>query len=104
MMNLSKNRWALVLLTAILVTGLFNITVASTAVATAGEQSIKVEVDNKLLAFDVSPFVEKGRVLVPARTLFDALGASVEWDEKSKTVTAIKGDTVVKLTIGSKIA
>ncbi|MDH7579136.1 MAG: ABC transporter substrate-binding protein, partial [Bacillota bacterium] len=28
----------------------------------------------------------------------------VEWDGKTKTATAIKGDTVVKLTIGSKIA
>ncbi|NPV28115.1 MAG: hypothetical protein HPY58_00380 [Firmicutes bacterium] len=103
-MNLPKSRFVLVLLTAMLVAGLLNITVAPAAIATPDKQAIKVEVDNKLLAFDVSPFIEKGRVLVPARTLFEALGASVEWDGKSKTVTAEKNDTVIKLTVGSKIA
>ena len=103
-MNLPKSRLVLALLTAMLVAGLLNITVAPAAAAAAGEQAIKVEVDERLLAFDVSPFVEKGRVLVPARTLFEALGASVEWDGKSKTVTAEKDDTVIKLTVGNKIA
>ncbi|MDH7578904.1 MAG: hypothetical protein QHH75_14065, partial [Bacillota bacterium] len=61
-MNLPKSRFVLVLLTAMLVAGLLNITMAPTAAAAADKQSIKVEVDNKLLAFDVSPFIEKGRV------------------------------------------
>lgn len=68
------------------------------------DQVVKVAVNDKLLTFDVQPLLEKGRVLVSARALCEAMGASVEWDGKTKTVTAKKGDTVAKITIGSKIA
>jgi len=102
-MNLLKSRLVvLVVLTALLVGGLLGGPGAPPAAA--NKQDVKVEVDNKLLAFDVSPFIEKGRVLVPVRALCEALGASVAWDGKTRTVTVKKGDTVVRLTIGSKIA
>ena len=39
--------------------------------------------------------------MVPLRAIFEALGASVEWDDATKTVTSVKGDTTVKLTIGN---
>jgi len=103
-MSLLKGRLVvLVLLAAMLVAGLLSVSGAPPAAAAAGDPAIKVEVDNKLLTFDVSPFIEKGRVLVPVRALCEALGASVAWDGKTRTVTVKKGDTVVKLTIGSKI-
>jgi peptide/nickel transport system substrate-binding protein len=72
----------------------------------ASEQAsqVKVAVNNEFLTFDIQPFIEKGRVLVPVRPLCEALGAAVEWDAKTRTVTAKKGDTVAKITIGSKIA
>ena len=41
-----------------------------------------------------------GRTLVPLRAIFEALGASVEWDQATKTVTSAMDDTTVKLTIG----
>lgn len=34
----------------------------------------------------------------------EALGASVEWNEETKTVTAVKDDTVITLKIGSDTA
>ena len=38
--------------------------------------------------------------MVPLRAIFEALGASVEWDDSTKTVTSERGDTKVSLTIG----
>lgn len=41
-----------------------------------------------------------GRTLVPLRAIFESLGASVEWDGKTKTVTSTLKDTTIRLTIG----
>ncbi|NPV90756.1 MAG: copper amine oxidase N-terminal domain-containing protein [Firmicutes bacterium] len=42
--------------------------------------------------------------MVPMRVIFEALGATVQWDDATKTVTATKDATVIKLTIGSETA
>jgi iron complex transport system substrate-binding protein len=44
--------------------------------------------------------MEKGRVLVPLRAIFEALGAEVRWDEKTRKVTGRKGTSTVELVIG----
>ena len=41
-----------------------------------------------------------GRTLVPLRAIFEALGASVEWDNATRTVTSKLGDTQIKLAVG----
>ena len=41
---------------------------------------------------------------MPVRYLGEALGANVDWDEVTKTVTVTKGDKSVVLVIGSTIA
>ncbi len=51
-------------------------------------------------ALDVPAQIIDSRTMVPLRAIFEALGASVEWDDATKTVTSTKGDTTVKLTIG----
>lgn len=51
---------------------------------------------------DAATFVENGRTYIPVRYLGDALGAQVEWNTATKTVTLKKGDVVVKLVIGNK--
>ena len=43
-----------------------------------------------------------GRTLLPLRSLFESLGAEVNWNAKSNTVIATKGSTKVELTINSK--
>lgn len=45
---------------------------------------IKVLVNGKPIIFDVAPKMSKNRTLVPARYVFEALGADVQWDEKQK--------------------
>ena len=60
---------------------------------------IKVLFNNKYLSFDVQPFIENSRTLVPLRAIFETLGAEVKWDGATKTVTAQKNGTEIKLVI-----
>jgi hypothetical protein len=50
------------------------------------------------------PVIQNGSLLVPLREIFEELGASVEWDETTKGIKAVKGKTVVQLTVGKKAA
>lgn len=52
--------------------------------------------------FSISPFIDNGRVLVPLRGTFEALGAVVRWDSRTGTVTAEKGTAEIKLIIGGQ--
>ncbi len=60
---------------------------------------IKVTLDGKRLPFDQAPVIVNGRTLVPLRAIFEALGATVSWNDSTKTVTANKQNTTVSLTI-----
>jgi len=72
--------------------------------ASAASATIQVTVNDKAVVFDSPPVIEKGRTLVPLRAICESLGATVEWDGRTNTVTAIKDSTTVKLTIGKTIA
>ena len=56
------------------------------------------------ITFDVLPRIQNGRVLVPLRAIFEAMGATVNWDNITKTATAKKDGTTVILTSGSETA
>ena len=60
-----------------------------------------VTLNGKKLSFDQNPVIVDGRTLVPMRAIFEAFGADVEWYDSTKTVMGRKGDTTVRLTIGS---
>lgn len=55
--------------------------------------------DGEKIKFDQIPVIENGRTLVPLRAIFEKLGADVNWDEETQTVTAAKDGTMVSLTI-----
>jgi len=61
---------------------------------------VRIIVNGRDLAFDVPPVIEDGRTLVPVRVIFEALGAIIEWDNETKTVTAVKGRTKVVMQVG----
>lgn len=63
---------------------------------------INVTLDSKPLNFDVNPEIMHGRTMVPMRGIFEALGATISWDDETKTVTAVKDSDVIKATIGKK--
>ena len=62
---------------------------------------IPVTLNGEAIDFaDQAPEIVEGRTLVPLRAIFEALGASVEWDQATKTVTSGMDDVTIKLTIG----
>lgn len=63
-----------------------------------------VKVNGKLLSLDVPPTIVEGRMLVPLRAIFEALGGSVAWDGATRTVTGTKGDTTVILQLDNNNA
>lgn len=50
---------------------------------------------------DVQPGIVSNRVLVPARFVSEALGATVTWDGETQKVSVVKGSTSIELVIGS---
>lgn len=55
------------------------------------------------LETDVPPVLKEGRMLVPVRAIVQALGARVQWDEDTKTAIVTKGNTVIKIKLGSDV-
>lgn len=54
--------------------------------------------------FDVEPFIQSGRTMVPFRSLAETMGAEVQYDGDARLVTMTKGGKDVKMTIGSNMA
>lgn len=77
------------------------LTLGSTAYAA---DSVKIMVEDKPIKTDAAPILNKGRVLVPIRVVSEALGASVAWDQNTKTATISKWSEKVKLTVGENKA
>jgi hypothetical protein len=53
---------------------------------------------------DVAPIIVNGRVLVPLRAIFEALGATVVWNANDQSIVATKGSITINLQIGSTTA
>ncbi len=64
---------------------------------------VRVLYQGTALEFDEMPFIQEGRTLVPMRKIFETLGAVVTWEDATQTVTAVKGDTVLTITIGDNV-
>ena len=72
-----------------------------TAPAAQAAGTIGVELDDVPLAFtDAVPLAQDGRTYLPFRALFEAMGAGVEWDAATQTVTAVRDGRTVRLTLG----
>ncbi len=75
--------------------------------ATAKEPTVKdgynVMIDGGYVSFtDAVPQNISGRIMVPFRAIFEAMGAKVDYDNATKTVTADKDDIHISFVIGSK--
>lgn len=81
-----------------LVTGLFISPVLG------AESDIQVILRGEPLTVSNAPVIESGRTLIPMRDIFESLDAYIEWEDSTKTVTAIKGNTVIRLKIGDNTA
>ena len=76
-----------------------------TVPALADERPITVLLNGEKLEFDVPPMLINDRTMVPMRAIFEALNASVFWNDYTETVVGVGslGNRIVA-TIGSEIA
>jgi len=83
---------------------------AMAAMSMAGSQGsvaapISVTVNGNPVSFSGTPPMEqRGSVLVPLRGVFEALGASVDYNAATRTINAQKGSSYVVLPLGSTAA
>ncbi|MBE7028274.1 MAG: AMIN domain-containing protein [Ruminococcaceae bacterium] len=63
-----------------------------------------LEVEGEILKTEMPPIVFRNYSVVPARDVFEKLGAKVQWKELSERVIISKGGTVLEMTINSKTA
>jgi len=70
----------------------------------AGE--VTVLVDNQKVTFpDQKPYIDgHDRTLVPVRFISEAMGAAVDWEGTTRTVTIIRRQNTIKLRIGESKA
>lgn len=68
----------------------------------ASSDGIKVYIEDKLLEFDIQPMIVDGRTMVPMRKIFEELGADVQWDGETKTITGTKDDTTIVMQLDNK--
>lgn len=67
----------------------------------AKDDTVTVLLNGEALSFnDQPPVIIEGRTLVPLRAIFEAMNATVEWDQSTATVTSTRGDVTVKMAIG----
>lgn len=83
------------LIVTLMLTGLCNIAHA--------ESEIKVYLNGEKIEFDVPPMLINDRTMVPMRAIFEALDATVDWDDATQTATAEKDGTKIKMTIDSNM-
>ena len=81
---------------------IFTFLMALTLAVPAYASSPNITLDGNELTLDTPHIIDNGRTLVPMRAIFEALGAGVNWDGATNTVTASVGDTEIQLVIGGK--
>jgi len=92
-----KHLFLIILIFSIFLTG----PLLSTASAATESDSPRVILNGQQLSFEVPPVIENGRTMVPVRTIFEAMGASVNWNAASRVVTASKGAITVIMPINA---
>lgn len=64
----------------------------------------KVLLNGNYMTFSQPPINNSGRILVPMRGIFEALGAKVDWDDKLRLVTGTFDEKIIRLTVGESVA
>ncbi len=80
----------------------FTYSILNDVISQGPENNISVTIDGEKVTFDQPPVIINDRTMVPLRAIFEALGASVEWNAATRTVTSTMGNTTISMTIGSK--
>ncbi|SDC21007.1 Copper amine oxidase N-terminal domain-containing protein [Paenibacillus sp. UNCCL117] len=97
MISKRKRRWIAPALSLAL---LLSITPAASQ-ADQAEPDISLVLNGQPVRFDLPPRLAQNTLLVPLRDVSEALGVQVNWDDVSRTVTAVKGASSLRMTIDS---
>lgn len=68
------------------------------------DNAVSVILNGEKLSFDQPPVIVDGRTLVPIRTVVEAMGGTVAWDDTTKTATLTYGRHIITLTVNSTTA
>lgn len=79
-------------------------TTGAAQIAQAADMSTRVRVNGRMLTTNVAPIQMNGRTLVPMRAIFEALGATVQYNAATRGIMAMRGTTNIGLSIGSRTA
>ncbi|MFA9422616.1 MAG: beta-propeller domain-containing protein [Sedimentibacter sp.] len=64
-------------------------------------KGVTVYVDNEKVDFDVKPFIENGRTMVPLRGVFEKLGADIEWNKSILEVVIKDKNNEIEMLLGN---
>ncbi len=78
------------------------IPVSAENVSIITRDNISVFLDGQPVSFDVPPFLSENRVLAPVRAIADTCGASVLWDDATKTASIKDESLDVSFVIGDR--
>jgi len=71
---------------------------------TIAQSSIAITLNGASIPNDVPPTIIDGRTVVPVRAVTEALGANVDWDGATRSVTITRGANIIVMTIDSNSA
>ncbi|WP_096199821.1 copper amine oxidase N-terminal domain-containing protein [Bacillus sp. FJAT-45350] len=80
------------------------ITIQSMNAVHASETNVNIIVNNTAVEFSSVPIIQNGTTLVPMRAIFEAMGATVEWDQQQQRVTSQRDGNIIELHIKSNTA
>lgn len=75
------------------------ILIMSLSLLVSAERYVTVVLDGETLEFDVQPQIINGRTMVPLRKIFESMGATVDWDDVTRTAFAEKNTRFVEAQI-----
>ena len=84
--------------------GLALVIMVGTTSLSFAEKKVSIQIDGKPMKNGAGAIIMKNRTMVPFRAVFEELGADmIQWDKETKTVTGVKGDTTIILSIGNNV-
>jgi SagB-type dehydrogenase family enzyme len=90
-----KKRWLIITVVVLL------LVVLAIASVTFADNPVKLIVNGQEINAEVPPQIINGRVMVPVRWIADAMGATVAWDENSRTVFIATDNYLVNTASGN---
>ena len=99
-----KKRVLTLLLAFLLAVSLIPVAFAGNLETLSASAEIRVFVDDRQITSNVKPFIANGRTLIPIRAVTEALGAIVDWDSDTRTVTITRAAKEIIMVIDDEYA